>query len=180
MNLSPVSASLYPVLRRSARMIPAKIMKKPAMLIPAPVGMATSTQPRMMSVEKIVMSLIERTLVNVFSILLSFISNVFDSLCIRYTIRSEDGIPHIREMSWTDDTCWFLNDKSSQIEQLMGRLYKRRVDDYGISLDIIDESGVYDPAWLCKLDIDSAAACRPSCSRLYAGRTCIGYLTGKT
>ena len=42
--------------------------KNPVMLIAAPVGSAIRTEPRMISEENIVISLTERTLVNVFSI----------------------------------------------------------------------------------------------------------------
>jgi hypothetical protein len=44
-------------------------MKNPAILIPAPVGSATRTDPRRMSDENITISLTERTLMNVFSII---------------------------------------------------------------------------------------------------------------
>jgi hypothetical protein len=50
-------------------MIPAKIMKKPAMFIPVPVGSVTRTEPRITSDADITISLTERTLMNVFSII---------------------------------------------------------------------------------------------------------------
>ena len=39
----------------------------------------------------------------------------------------------------TYDIYRFLNDKFTKIEQLVGRLYKRRVYDYGFSLNEISE-----------------------------------------
>ena len=44
-------------------------MKKPVMLIPAPVGRITRTEPATMSKTNITMSFIERTLMNSFCIL---------------------------------------------------------------------------------------------------------------
>ena len=53
-------------------MIPAKIRQKPAMFIPAPVGSVTRAAPMMMSETDVIISFAERTLMNVFSIFLSF------------------------------------------------------------------------------------------------------------
>ena len=54
-------------------MIPAKIRKKPAILIDVPVGSATRMLPEMIHNALIVMSFAERTLMNVFSIVIEFV-----------------------------------------------------------------------------------------------------------
>lgn len=89
------------------------------------------------------------------------------------------GIFLIRKMSRESYDRTDLNDKFTQTEQLVCRLYKRRMYYYGFSLNEISEVGIYDLAGSCEFYVVPVGTCGSAWCALHTAGISEGYLTRK-